>query len=164
MSTKVAILHPVKMSFQNNVGDLMTPLLLCNVFTCCVLYRTHRTMFTFHLKQLYQGYKSFAVPRNRWSRQVSWSSTDDIGQTREVTAVKGHQVSPISPMHVLLIVNRLLDSQVVECWHRMREVPVSIPSQGPRHTKDVIKMVPVIPLFNTQRWKGKILAFSQEIR
>ena len=37
---------------------------------------------------------------------------------------------------------RLLDSLVVECWHRVREVPGSIPSQEPRHTKDVIKMVP----------------------
>ena len=69
----------------------------------------------------------------------------------------------------------LLDSLVVECWHRVREVPGSIPSQGrllnslvvecglrvqevpgsissqgPRHTKDVIKMVPVVPLFSTQ--------------
>ena len=26
----------------------------------------------------------------------------------------------------------------------------AIPSQGPRHTKDVIKMVPVVPLFGTQ--------------
>jgi len=39
--------------------------------------------------------------------------------------------------------NRLLDSLV-------REVPGSIPSQGPRHTKDIIKMVPVVPLFSTQ--------------
>ena len=30
------------------------------------------------------------------------------------------------------------------------EVPGSIPSQGPRHTKDVIKMVPIVPLFGTQ--------------
>ena len=36
--------------------------------------------------------------------------------------------------------------------------------QGPRHTKDVIKMVPVVPLFDTQHWKGKILALSQELR
>ena len=28
--------------------------------------------------------------------------------------------------------------------------PGSISSQGPRHTKDVIKMVPVVTLFNTQ--------------
>ena len=49
---------------------------------------------------------------------------------------------------------RLLDSLVVE-WHRVREVPGSILSQGPRHTKDVIKMVPVVPLFSTQHWKGK---------
>ena len=25
-----------------------------------------------------------------------------------------------------------------------------IPSQGPRHTKDLINMVPVVPLFSTQ--------------
>ena len=37
---------------------------------------------------------------------------------------------------------------------RVREVPGSIPSQGPRHTKDVIKMVPVVPLFSTEHSKG----------
>ena len=46
--------------------------------------------------------------------------------------------------------HRLLDSLVVECWLRLREVLGSIPSQGLRHTKDVIKMVPVVPLFSTQ--------------
>ena len=35
---------------------------------------------------------------------------------------------------------RLLDSLVVKCWLRVREVPGSIPSQGPRHTKDGLKM------------------------
>ena len=59
---------------------------------------------------------------------------------------------------------RLLDSLVVECWLRVREVPGSIPSQRPRHTKDVIKMVPVVPLLSTQQWRGKILALSQELR
>ena len=59
---------------------------------------------------------------------------------------------------------RRLDSLVVECWLRVREVPGSIPSQGPRHTKDVIKMVPVVPLFSTEHSKGKILALSQELR
>ena len=58
--------------------------------------------------------------------------------------------------------HRLLDSLVVECWLRVREVPGSIPSQGPRHTKDVITMVPVVPLFSSQHWKGKILALSLE--
>ena len=61
-------------------------------------------------------------------------------------------------------IHRLLDSLVVECWLRVREVPGSIPSQGPRHTKDVIKMVPVVPLFGTEHSKGKILALSQELR
>ena len=40
--------------------------------------------------------------------------------------------------------HRLLDRLVVECWLRVREAPGSIPSQGPRHTKDVITMVPVV--------------------
>ena len=47
-------------------------------------------------------------------------------------------------------VYRLLGSRVVKCWHRVRELPGSIPSQGPRHTKDIMKMVPVVPLFSTQ--------------
>ena len=48
------------------------------------------------------------------------------------------------------IKNRLPDSLVVEGWHRVGEVPGSIPSQGPRHTKDAIKMAPVVPLFSSQ--------------
>ena len=63
-----------------------------------------------------------------------------------------------------LSVYRLLDSLLVECWLRVRDVPGSIPSQGPRHTKDVIKMVPVVPLFSTQHSQGKKLALSQEFR
>ena len=59
--------------------------------------------------------------------------------------------------------HRLLDSLVVEYWLRVREVPGSIPSQGPRHTKDVIKLVPVVPLFSTEYSKGQILALSQEL-
>ena len=40
-----------------------------------------------------------------------------------------------------------------------------VPSQGRRHTKDVITMVPVLLLFITQHWKGReILALSQELR
>ena len=49
----------------------------------------------------------------------------------------------------------LLNNLVVECWLRVRDVPGSIRSQGPSHTKDVIKMVPVVPLFSTQHYKGK---------
>ena len=37
----------------------------------------------------------------------------------------------------------------------MREVQGSIPSRGPRPTKDVIKMVPVVPLYSTEHSKGK---------
>ena len=46
------------------------------------------------------------------------------------------------PIYTMYSVYCLLDSLVVECWHRVREVPGSIPSQESRHTKDVIKMVP----------------------
>jgi len=43
----------------------------------------------------------------------------------------------------IYIICRLLDSLVVECWIR-------VPSQGPRYTKYVIKMVLVVPLCSTQ--------------
>jgi len=37
-----------------------------------------------------------------------------------------------------------------------------MPSQGPHHTKDVIKMVPVVPLFSTQTLKkGNTGSFSR---
>ena len=50
-------------------------------------------------------------------------------------------------------------SLVVECWHRVREVPGSMLSQGPRHTKDVIKWYQVVPLFSTE--KGKYWLFHK---
>ena len=43
----------------------------------------------------------------------------------------------------------------------MREVQSSIPSQGPRHTKDAIKMVPVVWHSTLKR---EILALSEELR
>ena len=64
------------------------------------------------------------------------------------------------PINFSKYIDRLLDSLVGECWCRVWEIPGSIPSQGPRHTKDVIKMVPVVHL----TLKRKILALSQEIR
>ena len=51
---------------------------------------------------------------------------------------------------------------MVECWLRVREVQGLIPGQGPYHTKDVIQMVPVVPLFGTL--KREILALSHELR
>ena len=51
---------------------------------------------------------------------------------------------------IVILAKCLIDSLVVECWLRVREVPGSIPSRGPRHNKDVLKMVPVVPLFGTQ--------------
>ena len=61
---------------------------------------------------------------------------------------------------ISFIFHRLLDSLVVECWLRVREVPGAIPSQA----KVVIIMVPVVLLFGTEHSKGKILALSQELR
>ena len=49
---------------------------------------------------------------------------------------------------------------MVECWLGVWEVPGSIPSQGPRHTKDVIKVVPVVHLFRLNIEKGNTGAFS----
>ena len=57
--------------------------------------------------------------------------------------------------------DRFLDSLEVECWHRVRVVLGSIPSQRPRHTKDVIKMVQVFPFFSTQHLKGNTGSFSR---
>ena len=37
----------------------------------------------------------------------------------------------------------------------------SILSQGPRHTKDLKKLVPVVSLFGTQHWKGKYWLFQE---
>ena len=63
-----------------------------------------------------------------------------------------------------ILKHRLLGSLVVECWHRVREVLGSIPSQGPRHTKDVIKMVPGSSLVWHSTLKREVLALSQELR
>jgi len=53
--------------------------------------------------------------------------------------------------YVSLTINLLcLDSVVVECWLRVQEVLGLIPIQGLRHTIDVSKMLPVVPLFSTQ--------------
>ena len=38
----------------------------------------------------------------------------------------------------------------LECWYRVQEVQGSIPSQGPRYTKDGIIIVPEVHLFSTQ--------------
>ena len=69
----------------------------------------------------------------------------------------------VQPVFVIVSLNlfysnvyRLLDSLVVECWHRVREAPGSIPSQGPRHTKDVIKMAPALNIK-----KGNTGSFSR---
>ena len=66
-----------------------------------------------------------------------------------------HSVPTLNPvdsvyLSTLNIAYRLLDSLVVDCWRRVREAPGSILSQGPRHTKYVIKLVPAVPLFDTQ--------------
>ena len=63
----------------------------------------------------------------------------------------------------LICYHCLLNSLVVECCFWVQEVPGSIiPSQGPRHTKDVIKMVPVVHLFSTL--KREIPGLSHELR
>ena len=59
--------------------------------------------------------------------------------------------------HNILPKYRLLDSLVIECWLRVREVPDSIPSQGPRHTKYVIKSVPFL------MFSAKLLSQDREI-
>ena len=57
---------------------------------------------------------------------------------------------------------RLLDSLVIECWLRMREVPGSIPSQGPRPVPQIrIDVIGYLtPLFLINRVKSKLKGFS----
>ena len=47
----------------------------------------------------------------------------------------------------------LLKAACIECQHPVWEVPGSIPNQGPRHNKDVIKIVPVVSFFSIQHLK-----------
>ena len=63
----------------------------------------------------------------------------------------------------LIVLYRIFDSLVVQCWLRVRAVPGSIPSQGPRHTKDVIKWYQQFPCL-ALNIKREILALSQELR
>ena len=81
-----------------------------------------------------------------------------IDKTRVLCQTNNTQLNNgISNIFILLnYFFSLLDSLVVQCWLRVREVPGSIPSQGPRHTKYVIKMVPVVSFFSTEHSKGKI--------
>ena len=81
-----------------------------------------------------------------------------------IFTISNYNIKMVEVIQCNAFYNRLLDSLVVECWLRVREVPTSIPSQGPRHTKDVIKVVPVVPLFSTEHSKWKMLALSQELR
>ena len=58
----------------------------------------------------------------------------------------------------------LLDSLVVKCWLQMQGVPGSIPSQGPSHTKDVIKNGTSNSLVWNSTLKRETLALSEELR
>ena len=53
--------------------------------------------------------------------------------------------------------HRLLDSLVVECWLRVREVV----GQGPHHTKDVIKWYQKFPCLALNIEKGNTGSFSR---
>ena len=59
----------------------------------------------------------------------------------------------------MLLLYGLLDSLVVEYWHRVTEVPGLIPSQRPRHIKDDIKMVAEFPCLTLNIKKGKYWLF-----
>ena len=58
-------------------------------------------------------------------------------------------------LHFHPSIYRLFDSLVVECWLRAREVPGSILSQEPRHTrryKNGTRYVQVVPVLLAVRW------------
>ena len=117
---------------------------------------------------------------NRWVRGKPWDAENQVRFTkmshRPEHCYTFHTIFLQSPLTsqilrdgivlwqyfetcLIAIEYRLLDSLVVECWLLVREVAGSIPSQGPRLTKDVIKMVPVVPLFITEYSKGKYWLF-----
>ena len=92
-----------------------------------------------------------ASPRKEYIRNLCESGRINI-LFRSLSSSGG---SNVKSLQTLLLIHRSvnntpsqaknqrhLDSLVVECWLRVREVPGSIPSQRPRHIKDVIKMVP----------------------
>ena len=108
-------------------------------FTICIIY-----MHEHYLNKIIV--LEFAFLLNNKNTNVSW-----ILKTPKWNQSKNSLNSSLE--------HRLLDSLVVECWLWVREVPGSISSQGPRHTKDVMKMVPVILLFSTQHWKGNYWLF-----
>ena len=63
--------------------------------------------------------------------------------------------------HLFQPFHRLLDNLVVECWLGVREVPGSFPSQGSRHTKDVIKWYQQFPCLTLNIKKGNTGYFSR---
>ena len=105
--------------------------LLCYIVTTLILY----IKFTF-----------FVVKKHKIKRIIIFYSQRSIFISQITSDLSLTNMPP-------------LDSLVVECWLQVWEVPGSIPSQGPRHTKDVIKMAPVVPLFSTQHGKWKYWLF-----
>ena len=118
------------------------------------------------------GWKQNGIQSRQWKKQHIGSQTRGAHLNTEIEKRKFPMLTNalINQIFHLVISNThemymwgsfycFLDSLVVECWLWVREVPGSIPSQGPRHTKDVIKMVPVVPLFSTQHSKGKYWLF-----
>ena len=85
---------------------------------------------------------------------------DDVANFNNTYYIKKSRYNSAESSQLSKSSHRLLDSLVVECWLRVQEVPGSIPSQGPRHIKDVTKMVTVVTFIlalNIQ--KGKYWLF-----
>ena len=129
--------------FQTQVVDLgmmMTMEQMYPIVTRCPL--TMRTLcIEIYSRLLYN------IPQ---ASQITWATSDKIN---------GNVILVRCILYEISYTHRLLDSLVVEGWYRVQEVPGSIPSQGPGHTKDVIKLIPVVPLFSTEHSKGKYWLF-----
>ena len=82
-----------------------------------------------------------------WDEQIIASIHRDIVNKYCSITVVVSKIPSLSVEQIILLLNRLLDGRVLAL---IASVPGSIPSQGTHHTKDVIKMVPVVPLFSTE--------------
>ena len=109
---------PLKQRHETVTSDYLSFILpsICNIVSLPLLGLLHfcRSWLINNMLNIY----------NVFIYKIEWSSAGfECGKSRVQSPVK----------------DRILDSLVVECWLRVREVPGLIPSQGPRHTKDVIK-------------------------
>ena len=97
-----------------------------------------------------------------WHKQNNDARAWKITKNLLVLLIVGMVEKCIAGFKIITKITASLIASVVECLLRVREVQGSIPIQGHRHTKEFIKMVPVVHFFSTQHWKGKYWLFLKK--